>query len=77
MLMGTCCGGCAAGQYVVPWVHNDGANWAFADGHVKWLRIRATLTPKNMWFWWDTGCPGTNADAVGAYIASLLPPGVP
>jgi len=25
--------------------HNDGANWAFADGHAKWLRWSQTIQP--------------------------------
>ncbi len=28
--------------------HNDGANYAFADGHAKWLKQDATLTPVNL-----------------------------
>ena len=28
--------------------HNDGANYAFADGHAKWLRPEATESPVNM-----------------------------
>lgn len=23
--------------------HNDGANWAFCDGHVKWMRFEQTV----------------------------------
>jgi len=30
-------------------VHNGGTNYAFVDGHAKWLRIEQTLYPKNMW----------------------------
>jgi prepilin-type N-terminal cleavage/methylation domain-containing protein/prepilin-type processing-associated H-X9-DG protein len=29
--------------------HQGGANYIFADGHVKWLMPNATLTPKNLW----------------------------
>ncbi len=29
--------------------HSDGANYIFADGHVKWLRAEQTLTPVNLW----------------------------
>lgn len=25
--------------------HNNGANWAFLDGHAKWLRVEQTLSP--------------------------------
>ncbi|NUP99163.1 MAG: DUF1559 domain-containing protein [Armatimonadetes bacterium] len=28
--------------------HNDGANYAFADGHAKWLKWTATLRPKDL-----------------------------
>jgi len=28
--------------------HLDGANYAFLDGHAKWLRKEATLSPRNM-----------------------------
>ena len=36
--------------------HNDGTNWAFADGHVKWMKFEATgynlpsSDPSNMWY---------------------------
>lgn len=33
--------------------HSGGANWAFADGHVKWLKGRSTTTPVMMYNWWD------------------------
>jgi prepilin-type N-terminal cleavage/methylation domain-containing protein/prepilin-type processing-associated H-X9-DG protein len=29
------------------WVHNGGANFTLADGHSKWRRLGATLTPGN------------------------------
>ena len=29
--------------------HNGGANYIFADGHVKWYKPIATLVPKNRW----------------------------
>jgi prepilin-type N-terminal cleavage/methylation domain-containing protein/prepilin-type processing-associated H-X9-DG protein len=28
--------------------HNGGSNYAFADGHAKWLRWEATLSPANL-----------------------------
>ena len=35
-----------------PWyisVHNGGSNYGFGDGHAKWMRLEATLYPKNLW----------------------------
>ncbi|MFO7947237.1 MAG: DUF1559 domain-containing protein [Armatimonadota bacterium] len=29
-------------------VHNGGANYAFADGHAKWMRWEATLSPNDL-----------------------------
>ena len=29
--------------------HNDGSNFIFFDGHVKWQRIETTMRPKNLW----------------------------
>ena len=34
-------------QYVVARYHNDGTNWSFADGHVKWLKIETTVNTSN------------------------------
>ncbi|MCE5217234.1 prepilin-type N-terminal cleavage/methylation domain-containing protein [bacterium] len=28
--------------------HNEGANYAFADGHAKWMKREQTLSPRNM-----------------------------
>ena len=37
----------------VAWTqHNEGANYAFADGHVKWLKRRQTYQPECMWWAW-------------------------
>jgi len=33
--------------------HNGGSNFAFLDGHVKWMKGAQTTTPKMMWNWWD------------------------
>lgn len=49
--------GCKAGGggrphivYIEPEKHLEGSNYAFADGHVKWLKIERTLDPNNfMW----------------------------
>ena len=30
-------------------IHNGGANWAFCDGRVKWLRAEQTIEPRNLW----------------------------
>ncbi|MBU0611112.1 MAG: DUF1559 domain-containing protein, partial [Armatimonadetes bacterium] len=40
--------GCYGGGLVAP-RHNDGTNFAFCDGHAKWLKPMATETPVNMW----------------------------
>ncbi len=29
--------------------HNDGANFQFMDGHVKWYRPEGTVAPDNLW----------------------------
>jgi prepilin-type N-terminal cleavage/methylation domain-containing protein/prepilin-type processing-associated H-X9-DG protein len=29
--------------------HNEGANFQFVDGHVKWYRIAGTVSPDNLW----------------------------
>ena len=29
--------------------HNDGANFQFVDGHVKWYRPAGTVAPDNLW----------------------------
>ena len=39
----------AAGCSTLAWSHNDGFNWLFYDGHVKWLKPAATLQPKDLW----------------------------
>lgn len=33
--------------------HSGGGNWAFLDGHVKWLKGKTTTTPVMMYNWWD------------------------
>lgn len=45
--------------------HNGGANYTFFDGHAKWLRIEATLTPGNfLWgeYFYPTLAPWGSAD---------------
>jgi len=47
-------GGSAHGMhhivYTQPDAHNDGANYIFADGHAKWVKLDATLDPDHfMW----------------------------
>jgi prepilin-type N-terminal cleavage/methylation domain-containing protein/prepilin-type processing-associated H-X9-DG protein len=34
--------------FLKPERHNDGANYGFADGHAKWMKRDATLTPVDM-----------------------------
>jgi prepilin-type N-terminal cleavage/methylation domain-containing protein/prepilin-type processing-associated H-X9-DG protein len=36
------------GKYLPIW-HHGGGNWLFADGHVKWMTPRQTLTPQVLW----------------------------
>lgn len=37
------------------YLHNDGCNYAFYDGHVKWMRYEQTYTGGNMWLRQKTG----------------------
>jgi prepilin-type N-terminal cleavage/methylation domain-containing protein/prepilin-type processing-associated H-X9-DG protein len=37
------------GPFRVDCRHNEGANYAFMDGHVKWLKYGADDNPVNMW----------------------------
>jgi|YNPNPStandDraft_1061719.scaffolds.fasta_scaffold15703_3 prepilin-type N-terminal cleavage/methylation domain-containing protein/prepilin-type processing-associated H-X9-DG protein len=39
------CGNCSN----APKWHNDGFNYLFYDGHVKWMRPMATMRPKELW----------------------------
>jgi len=34
----------------LPFWHNTGGNWAFADGHAKFFRLAQTLSPTFMWY---------------------------
>jgi prepilin-type N-terminal cleavage/methylation domain-containing protein/prepilin-type processing-associated H-X9-DG protein len=43
----------------VAWTrHNEGANHAFCDGHVKWLKRAQTYTPECMWWVWAHAAGG-------------------
>ena len=33
----------------LPFWHNTGGNWALADGHAKWYKLAATLSPTFLW----------------------------
>jgi len=44
------------------WIHNQGANFVLADGHAKWRRLGATLSPNNTD--WNVD-PYTGYDASG------------
>lgn len=39
--------------------HNDGTNYAFLDGHVKWLKYQSTYTGVNLWLRDKTGAQPT------------------
>jgi len=68
-----------AGGGSLPFWHNKGGNYAFADGHAKWYRLDATLNPNFLWYnsvrddindrGPVNGCP-TSSDA--AYVGCLL-----
>jgi prepilin-type N-terminal cleavage/methylation domain-containing protein/prepilin-type processing-associated H-X9-DG protein len=36
--------------YLEPGAHNGGANYAYADGHAKWLKLSQALDPNNFQF---------------------------
>ncbi len=45
--------------YTEPDMHNDGANYIFADGHAKWYKLDQTLDPSNfLWGKLAYPCPG-------------------
>jgi len=45
--------------YINDEMHNGGANYTFADGHAKWLRLGQTLNPENfLWGKKAYSCPG-------------------
>jgi prepilin-type N-terminal cleavage/methylation domain-containing protein/prepilin-type processing-associated H-X9-DG protein len=35
--------------YVHPVTHNEGTNYAFHDGHTKWVKYQNTIKPRNLW----------------------------
>ncbi|MGQ9730912.1 MAG: type II secretion system protein [Candidatus Zipacnadales bacterium] len=41
--------------YVHPQLHNDGTNYAFMDGHAKWLKYTNTYPGVNLWLRDKTG----------------------
>ena len=50
--------------YPHPEIHNDGTNYAFYDGHVKWLKYESTYAGINMWLYSKTGAkPSTGPPA--------------
>ena len=57
----------AGGTYVGyphAYIHNDGANYAFYDGHVKWMKYQQTYTGGNLWLRNKTGAqPATGEPA--------------
>jgi prepilin-type N-terminal cleavage/methylation domain-containing protein/prepilin-type processing-associated H-X9-DG protein len=46
------------------WIHNNGANFTFADGHAKWRRLGAQLSPANT---------NANVDPYTGYDANGIP----
>lgn len=51
--IGSWCLGCGqVNQGGFPRVHNQGLNWAFMDGHVKWQKIASVFFTQNCWDWW-------------------------
>ena len=52
--------------YVHPLVHNDGTNYAFMDGHAKWMKYEQTYAGVNLWL----------RDKTGAKPATAPPPWV-
>ncbi|HZP85125.1 MAG TPA: DUF1559 domain-containing protein [Chthonomonadaceae bacterium] len=34
----------------LPFWHNKGGNWGFTDGHAKFMRLAATLSPTFLWY---------------------------
>lgn len=68
----------------LPFWHNKGGNWAMADGHAKWFRLQATLSPTFHWYnsvrdylndhGTDMGCPtGTDQDFVNCLLNNIQP----
>jgi len=50
--------------YPHAFLHNDGANYAFMDGHVKWMKYSATYGGVNLWLRDKTGAqPATGPPA--------------
>jgi len=47
--------------YVHPEIHNDGTNYTFFDGHVKWMKYSSTYTGVNLWLYDKTGAVPTTA----------------
>lgn len=72
----------------LPFWHNGGGNWGFADGHVKWMKIAQTLSPIFMWNpdnnanewsnWGGDPCAQSSTGMGQAFVNCLLreiPPG--
>jgi len=54
------------GSNNVAWTrHDEGANYGFADGHVKWLKRAQTYRPECMWWVWAHAAGGECSGRTG------------
>ncbi|MBC8138089.1 MAG: prepilin-type N-terminal cleavage/methylation domain-containing protein [Fibrella sp.] len=63
--------------YIQPDRFNNGANYAFADGHAKWFKLNATLDQRN-YMWGKRVHPGNNqrvliSDPAAGTVGQPLP----
>ncbi|MEJ5251747.1 MAG: DUF1559 domain-containing protein [Chthonomonadetes bacterium] len=57
----------------LPFWHNKSGNWAMADGHVKWMRLAATLAPEFLWDNEPTNYPDQPAWTVQGLLDAIPP----
>ncbi len=58
----------------LPFWHNGGGNWGFADGHVKWMKIAQTISPTFMWIP-DNNSGGEWTPSQISGLLNSIPPG--